>query len=722
MKQVLKRVWIWLGLLLSLCVIPAVYSISEDSKVNDNNISGESREKYEASVSDVIEQKLFLYEPLESLSLYMSLEENKINKNENNLQNAGNGDITRFVVQIIGLETEEEQELEFSSGVTENTLIIPIGKHNDKNKWVTVRITVQNIQEGSTLNFYFNSPTESVKNVVINGVETTKGLCIKYVQKTALSTMENILIILAVLFLVVFSIWYSIKNKDNKLNLVLFFVLLLMELLFLNFYKNYVYSLELYYINKFYYIVVGMLFAVILGLFWILKRKVKLEWITTYCLFGFGLVYLMILPAFSAPDEPDHFVSAYKLSNQMFFQEPMDEQGNVLVRIGDSGNFDVRPGRKTYKEYYGNLFNFSNNEATLVPQGDAAVAEGGIIAHLPGAIGITIARLLKLNKSMLLILGRLMGLVFYCFCLYWAVKKMPFGKMILFVISMFPMMLEQSASFGYDLVLNGLSFFVIAYISNLIYEKKQVSVKDIVIVCLALFGFAPCKVVYILIAGMWILIPKEKFKHNKLKEKRFKFISIIAVFLSVLLPNILINLTKVSDISSDTSVIFWAGERGYGIGDILANVPYSFCVFVKTIIKNGEFYLKTLVGQQLGWIEIPVSWFIIVGFLVIFVLEVFRVKGQYVIKPKERICYGCIAAVVSLMVIAIMWIAWTPISYEIIEGVQGRYFIPIVPLIYLAVANNKQIKIKSSVNMNIILLCLLNVYAILDVLQTTFSR
>ena len=103
-------------------------------------------------------------------------------------------------------------------------------------------------------------------------------------------------------------------------------------------------------------------------------------------------------------------------------------------------------------------------------------------------------------------------------------------------------------------------------------------------------------------------------------------------------------------------------------------------------------------------------------------MEVFRVKGQYVIKPKERICYGCIAAVVSLMVIAIMWIAWTPISYEIIEGVQGRYFIPIVPLIYLAVANNKQIKIKSSVNMNIILLCLLNVYAILDVLQTTFSR
>ena len=724
MKQVIKKGCLWLGLVLSLLVIPIIYRLAGNSKTIVNNINQGTDTEYKASVSDVIEQKIFLEEPMESLTLYISLEEketNEKNEKENELKNTDSREKTSFTLQILGLD-EEEHIMEFYSASPNTMLTIPISKHNDKEKWVTVKITIEDIQSNMELKFPLNSSLEFENNAIVNGQEMTASLEIKYVQKASMSISESFVIIAAVLFLIIFYVWYMIKNKENKWNTILFTVLLFMEILLFNFYENNVHYQEVYFIKKFYWLVVGMLFAIILGLFWLLKRKAKLEWVTTYCLFGFGLVYLLILPAFSAPDEINHFAAAYKVSNQMLLQQATNEEGYVLIRVGDAGEYDKFPGKETYKKIYEKLFDFSNTEATLVVEREALDAGGGVLSHLPGAIGITVARLLKLNKSMLLILGRLMGLMFYCFCLYWAVKKMPFGKMVFFVVSMFPMMLEESSSFGYDLMVNGCVFFTIAYIANLIYEKEQVTIRDIVIVSLLLFTFAPCKIVYIFVAGMWILIPKEKFINKKMKKEKFKLISTIIIIFSILAPNILINLSRVSKISSSSGVIFWANERGYGISDILENIPYSIYVFLKTLIENGEFYLKTLVGQRLGWLEIPVSQFTIMGFLVILFLEFFRGKKQYVIKSKERICYGSIAVVISLAIIASMWLAWTPISYDVIEGVQGRYFLPVIPLIYLTVANNEKIKIKSDMNVNIIMLCLLNVYAVLDILTMTFSR
>ena len=724
MKRVVKKVWILIGMLLCFLVVPIISNVTRNSKTIKNNISNEPKLEYKASVSDVIEQEIYLEDPIESLTLYMSLEggsaEPQYIENEDGVLELKN--VAEFKVELLGLDKEEEQIMEFATSSPNTTVIIPIGKHNDQEKWVTVRLTVDKLEEDMELSFFFDSMTDSIQNASINGAEKEVGLSMKYVQKASLSTVENLFVIVAVLFLVLFLIWYMIQNKENKLNSALFSLFFIMEVLCYHFYDNYVYFQELPYIKKFYYLIVGMLFVIILGLFLLLKKKAKLEWVAAYCVLGFGLVYLLILPAFSAPDEPDHYVSAYKLSNQMLFQEPTDEYGNVLVRIGDYGDFEARPGRETYGKIYGSLFDFSNNDATLVAQGGADDAGGGIMGHLPGAIGITVARLLKLNKSMLLMLGRFMGLLFYCFCIFWAVKKMPFGKMVLFVISMFPMTLEESSSFGYDLVVNGFVFFITAYILNLIYEKQKVSVKDIVLVSLIMFLFAPCKAIYIFVAGLWILIPKEKLQLGKMKKGHCKLITTSIVFFSTLLPNILVNLVKVSGISSNSGLVSWAGERGYGMGDVLQNIPYSIYVFVNTLIKNTEYYVNTLIGSRLGWLEITISQFIVTGFLMILLLEFFREKEQYVIKVKERVCYGVIAALISLAVVAAMWLAWTPISYDTIQGIQGRYFLPMLPLLYLMVANNKKIRIKSSMNMNIILLCVLNVYAVLDVLKITFCR
>lgn len=81
----------------------------------------------------------------------------------------------------------------------------------------------------------------------------------------------------------------------------------------------------------------------------------------------------------------------------------------------------------------------------------------------------------------------------------------------------------------------------------------------------------------------------------------------------------------------------------------------------------------------------------------------------------------CIIAVLSVVFLAMtsMFLGWTSITRNLIEGVQGRYFIPVLPLLAMPMAINK-IRIPDSImNYVVIFAAGLNVLAIAEVLRLT---
>ena len=50
----------------------------------------------------------------------------------------------------------------------------------------------------------------------------------------------------------------------------------------------------------------------------------------------------------------------------------------------------------------------------------------------------------------MLMLARWCNLAFFAVCVWWCMKKLPFGKMALAVIALFPMTIQQCNSFSYD--------------------------------------------------------------------------------------------------------------------------------------------------------------------------------------------------------------------------------------------------------------------------------
>ena len=64
-------------------------------------------------------------------------------------------------------------------------------------------------------------------------------------------------------------------------------------------------------------------------------------------------------------------------------------------------------------------------------------------------------------------------------------------------------------------------------------------------------------------------------------------------------------------------------------------------------------------------------------------------KDQPALPGKTRITLVGVSLLVILATFAGMLISWTPVGCETILGVQGRYFLPVLPLLLLALPGNR---------------------------------
>lgn len=329
--------------------------------------------------------------------------------------------------------------------------------------------------------------------------------------------------------------------------------------------------------------------------------------------------------------------------------------------------------------------------------------------YLPSSLGITLARILRLGTVPLFYLGRLFNFMFFIFMTYIAIKKIPFGKIILFVVSLYPITMQQAVSFSYDAVINGLAFCFIGYCLNVAYCEKMPTKKDLVMLCLVGVFLAPAKYIYVGICLLLLLIPKEKFQSRKNKAIYLAVfaISAVALFLAFNLLNIINRLAvQVSGIED---------MPPYSFDYILKNPLGTLKLIVNTICVKGDFYIAGAIGL-LGWFNITLPWVIILGYIILFIFSCWRMKDerQYISTSSKLLITFVIISVFILALLSMMLI-WTPNTYPYIEGVQGRYFIPIIPLVGL-LCRNSSIVLNKNIDRLIMFSCIiLQTYSMLNI-------
>jgi uncharacterized membrane protein len=85
----------------------------------------------------------------------------------------------------------------------------------------------------------------------------------------------------------------------------------------------------------------------------------------------------------------------------------------------------------------------------------------------------------------------------------------------------------------------------------------------------------------------------------------------------------------------------------------------------------------------------------------------------------QRLFYLVISASVIGLSMLAMFLAWTSDTSPVIEGIQGRYFIPIVPLVLFSIKNRYAITQKWYVPLLILGTLFLNSVVLMDIFRQT---
>lgn len=69
-----------------------------------------------------------------------------------------------------------------------------------------------------------------------------------------------------------------------------------------------------------------------------------------------------------------------------------------------------------------------------------------------------------------------------------------------------------------------------------------------------------------------------------------------------------------------------------------------------------------------------------------------------------------------------MLVGWTPISSAVIEGVQGRYLIPVIPFVLMCLKNDKVVRTAGNDEILIFAVCAMDCYVVLRLISIVSMR
>ena len=180
-----------------------------------------------------------------------------------------------------------------------------------------------------------------------------------------------------------------------------------------------------------------------------------------------------------------------------------------------------------------------------------------------------------------------------------------------------------------------------------------------------------------------LLIPEERFGEKKKKWIFTGCMAFLAVvsFLGGTLKSVLF---VVSPTAEQAQGAYLAGET-YGTSGLLSNPMEFILLSVRTLFLSGDGFLETMFGMQLGWLDITISRIVIYGMMLLIFLAVLKIEDEKErfmpqVTTVHKLSYLTVILFSVGMIFVTMFISWTPRESKEIFGIQGRYFLPLLPL------------------------------------------
>lgn len=417
----------------------------------------------------------------------------------------------------------------------------------------------------------------------------------------------------------------------------------------------------------------------------VLRKKPQQVFLFTGTLLA--VIYLLLLPPLAVPDEEEHLKEAYYQLNRILGKQ--QKEGTVLMDLEDfhgMQEFGTTPSLCEYDRLKESFFKKGRETGTI--EVDRFDTQAPMVTYLPGMAGIFLGKALGLNGVKVIVLGRVFSILFYVFTMYWVIRLMPMGKGAAFILAILPMTIQQCCSYSYDSVVIELAFLYLAVLFGLIYKEEPIRRWQVVLYVFFVVMLSICKGgTYMPLCLLTMLIPVSRFRD---KKQKWMFVGIMALaavfaFLSSTLGYVLYVAAPTAEQAANS---YLAGEA-YGAAGLLKEPLTFIYLSVRTLFLDGDGFLETMLGMQLGWLNIFVSRIVIYGLLFLMALSMQARAGEddMEVTAGQKIFYALVALMPLGMVLVSMFMSWTPKNSTEIAGIQGRYLLPALPVLLLLFRN-----------------------------------
>lgn len=384
-----------------------------------------------------------------------------------------------------------------------------------------------------------------------------------------------------------------------------------------------------------------------------------------------GVLFLIIMPPGQAPDEIAHFRRAYGISEGLFVpDEVVNYTGAIGSDIPVNSEFLVRGVEHGSYNAITEQIGWESKEVSKQPYTSAALYN--FICYIPQTFAVLIGRLLDFSVLGMAYLMSIFNFVVWVTLTYFAIKIIPKFKSIVVFISLLPITMQEATSLSPDAMTISVSVLLISYILYLAYgTRKKMKKRDYVILSLLALVIGFCKIVYLPLIALILVIPWQRYG-----DKKKKWIYIGTLFFVVAAVNLLW-----LKISSRYLIEYRPGvDSGEQLIGIIKDPLDYLLVIMRTTTVYGYNWMNNMLGSTLGPHSALPRVVFVASVIVLLILLIQR-QDSLKIKKWDRVLFTTIFIMIVGLIFTSLYMQWTAYDSEVVEGIQGRYFLPILLLV-----------------------------------------
>ncbi|GAB4497340.1 MAG: DUF2142 domain-containing protein [Saprospiraceae bacterium] len=427
----------------------------------------------------------------------------------------------------------------------------------------------------------------------------------------------------------------------------------------------------------------------------------------------FGCLFVFLTPPFQSPDEPNHFFRAYQVSEGVFFSEKKEQRlgGELplsLSHLRDSFsflkmNYELRLDKnlifrqlKTPLETENRIFTDFPNTAIYAPT-----------AYFPQAAAIALLRPMGATPLQMLYATRLANLFVWLLLVQAAIRLIPFLKNTLAMLALLPASLVVAASANADVITNGLSWWLVAAFCAGVSGHFKTVTSAIVITANKLIALP---------LALLVLIRQRQ-------HTQFVFLFSASLFAALawgyFAQKQFISYDNYHPVFREAQTL----NEGVAPGRQQVFILQNPLFFAKTAFFSAIKALPSMAAHfvgKFGWEKNYLHPFWLAALWAMLAVVFFSEKNP--LGKRERLLAAGVVVLYAGMFAVTMYALWCPVGAREITNFQGRYFVPIVPVLALVLANNWLEKCRNEIRLGAVFILVFgNLAMVISILSRYYA-